>query len=108
MKKPALAAAAVAAVAGATAFAVPANGATTVRVADDIFRPGTLTVRNGTTVVWRWVGESPHNVKVRRGPEKFGSRTKRSGTYRHRMRRGGRYRIVCTIHPGMAMTLKVR
>ena len=107
MKKPALAVAAIA-VAGATAFAIPSGAATTVRVDDDIFRPGTLTVKNGTTVTWRWVGDDPHNVKVRRGPEKFGSRTKTSGRFSHKMRRGGRYRIVCTIHPGMAMTLKVR
>jgi plastocyanin len=79
-----------------------------VRVDDDVFRPGSVTVRSGTTVTWRWVGDNPHNVTVRRGPVKFRSKTKRSGRYSKTLRRGGTYRIVCTVHPGMDMTLKVR
>ncbi len=39
---------------------------------------------------------------------KFRSGTKSSGTFRKRIRRGGRYRIVCTVHPGMDMTLRAR
>ncbi len=99
---------ALAAVAATAAFAPPAIAAKTVRVDDDVFRPGSLTISSGTTVVWRWVGDNPHNVTVTRGPVKFRSSTKRSGTFSRRMRRGGRYRIVCTIHPGMDMTLRVR
>ncbi len=106
MKK--LALPALAAVAATAALAPSAGAATTVRVDDDVFRPGSLTIRAGTTVVWRWVGDNPHNVTVTRGPVKFRSDTKRSGRYSKRMRRGGRYRIVCTIHPGMDMTLRVR
>ena len=103
-----LAVPAVAAVAVAAAVTVPSPAATTVRVDDDVFRPRDVSVRSGTTVTWRWVGDNPHNVTVTRGPVKFRSSTKRSGTYSKRMRRGGRYRIVCTVHPGMAMTLRVR
>ena len=100
--------AALAVLAVTLSVAAPANAATTVRVGDDFFRPGSLTVRSGTTVVWRWVGDDPHNVTVTRGPVKFRSGTKSSGTFRKRMRRGGRYRIVCTVHSGMDMTLRVR
>ena len=107
MKKLALPALAAVALAAA-ALAPSAGAATTVRVDDDVFRPGSLTIRAGTTVVWRWVGDNPHNVTVTRGPSKFRSSTKRSGTFSKRIRRGGRYRIVCTIHPGMAMTLRAR
>jgi len=64
--------------------------------------------RRGDTVVWVWEGRNPHNVTVTRGPVKFSSPTKRSGRYRKRMRRRGSYRIVCTIHAGMRMTLRVR
>ena len=99
---------AVVATAAAGAAAVPSQAVTTVRVGDDFFRPGSLTVRSGTTVVWRWVGDNPHNVRVARGPVRFRSEVKRSGTYRKRMRRGGRYRIVCDVHPGMDMLLRVR
>ena len=107
MKKKLAAVPAVAVVA-ASAFAIPSGAATTVRVDDDVFRPKTLTVKSGTTVRWRFVGDNPHNVTVTKGPVKFRSGTKSSGTFKKRLRRGGKYRIVCTIHPGMAMTLKVR
>ncbi len=106
MKK--FAAAPVAAVALIAATAVPTGAATTIRVDDDVFRPSSVTVSSGTTVTWRWVGDSPHNVVVKKGPVKFRSGTKSSGRFSRKLRRGGTYRIVCTIHPGMDMTLKVR
>jgi plastocyanin len=96
------------AVAAASAFAMPSGAATTVRVDDDVFKPRSLTVKSGTTVRWRWVGDNPHNVTVTKGPVKFKSGTKRSGKFSKTLRRGGTYKIVCTIHPGMGMTLKVR
>ena len=87
----------------------------TVEVDDNYFvhrgAPSTVRVRKNDTVVWEWEGRTrePHNVTVRRGPVKFHSRTKRSGTYRKKMTRRGTYRIVCTIHaPQMRMTLRVR
>jgi plastocyanin len=95
-------------VASLFAAAPIADSATTVRVDDDVFRPASLTIRAGSTVTWRWVGDNPHNVTVTRGPVKFRSSTKSSGTYSKRIRRGGRYRIVCTVHPGMDMTLRAR
>jgi plastocyanin len=74
----------------------------TVRVGDNWFvRPSgvpTVTVDRGDTVVWRFIGRRRHNVTVRRGPVRFHSPTKRSGTYRRKMNRRGTYVIVCTIH----------
>ena len=100
---------ALAAVAATAALVPSATAATkTVRVDDDVFRPGSLSIRVGDTVRWRFVGDNPHNVTVTKGKQRFRSGTKSSGTYRKRIRRGGRYKIVCTIHPGMDMTLRVR
>jgi plastocyanin len=91
------------------ALAVPALAATrTVSVADNVFKPSSLTVRKSDTVRFRWTGRAPHNVVVTKGPVKFRSSTKTSGTYTKRMTRAGRYTIVCTIHPGMDMRLRVR
>jgi plastocyanin len=59
-------------------------------------------------VKWVWKGKIAHNVTVTRGPVKFKSGTKAKGTYSKRLTRAGIYTIVCTIHPGMKMTLKVR
>ncbi len=100
---------ALAAVAAAALAAVPAFAATrTVRVADDVFRPSSLSANRGDTIRWRWVGDRNHNVVVTSGPARFRSSTKDSGTFSRRVRRRGTYRIVCTVHSGMRMTLRVR
>ena len=83
-----------------------------VKVGDDYFvRRGsvpTVTVRKGTTVTWRFTGRDLHNVKVSKGPAKFGSSYKDSGTFSKRVTRTGTYTIVCSIHqPDMKMRLKV-
>jgi plastocyanin len=96
------------------AIAAPAGAATrNVKVGDDYYvragNPPTVTVTRGTTVKWNWRGTRQHNVVVQRGPVSFRSALKRSGSYKRKMRRAGRYRIVCSIHaPDMAMTLRVR
>ena len=93
----------------AAAAAIPAFGATrTVKIGDNFFSPRTVSVKRGTKVVWRWTGTAPHNVTVTRGPKKFHSRTQTSGTFKAIPHTKGTYKIVCTIHAGMAMTLKVR
>jgi plastocyanin len=99
----------------AAAVAVPtANAATrTVRLGDDWFvrdsGSRSVTVDRGDRVRWRWTGDNLHNVVVRRGPVRFQSSLKRSGTFRKTLRRRGTYRIVCSIHqPDMRMTLRVR
>ena len=102
-----LAVLAVAAVAAVPAFAA----SKTVKVGDNWFvhsgSPSTVKVHKGTTVVWKWTGKVFHNVTVTRGPQRFHSSTKGSGTFKHKMTKKGTYKIVCTLHPGMEMTLKV-
>jgi plastocyanin len=94
-------------------LAVPALAATrSVKVADDYFvRKGstpTVTVKKGTTVTWRWAGRDMHNVAVTKGPVKFRSSFKTTGSYSKRVTRTGTYTIVCTIHqPDMTMKLRV-
>ena len=83
-----------------------------VKVSDDYFvRKGsipTVTVKKGTTVTWRWAGKDLHNLAVTKGPVKFRSSFKSSGTFSKRLTRTGTYTIVCTIHqPDMAMKLRV-
>ena len=83
-----------------------------VKVADDYFvRKGsvpTVTVKKGTKVTWRWAGKEMHNVAVTKGPVKFRSSYKDSGTYSKTVRTTGTYTIVCSIHqPGMKMKLRV-
>ena len=97
----------------AVAFLAAPASARTVKVANDYFvRPSgtpTVTVTKGTRVTWKWAQRGLHNVVVARGPQKFRSSLKRSGSYSKRVRRAGTYRIVCSIHqPDMTMRLRVR
>ena len=93
------------AAAAATGAAAPADGATrTVRVGDNYFSPNSATVRRGALVRFRWVGRRPHNVT---GPG-FASRTQTNGSYSRRFNSRRSYRLVCTLHSGMEMRVRVR
>ena len=83
-----------------------------VKVADDYFvRKGsvpTVTVKKGTKVTWRWAGKEMHNVAVTKGPVRFRSSYKASGSFSKTLRTTGTYTIVCSIHqPDMTMKLRV-
>ena len=100
-------------VAASAVLATQALAATrSVKVADDYFvRKGsvpTVTVRKGTKVTWRWAGKEMHNVAVTKGPVRFRSSYKDSGSFSKTLRTTGTYTIVCSIHqPGMKMKLRV-
>ncbi len=101
--------AAPAALALCAVLAVPALAATrSVTVGDTFFKAKAVTVSKGTTVRWVWRGKLPHDVRVKSGPVKFHSTVKQGGSYSKRVTRSGTYRIVCTLHPNMRMTLTVR
>ena len=98
--------------------AVPAQGAAkkTVTIGDNFFMPEKLTVKRGTTVTWRWpgfeVGGDVHDVKLGSGPKKakkFHSEAASTDySFKRKLTVPGRYRIVCTLHEEMRMTIKVR
>jgi plastocyanin len=93
--------------------ATPAVASTrNVKVGDDYFvrssSPPTVTVSKGTTVKWNWKGNRQHNVVVQKGPRHFQSSLKRSGSFKHKMKVRGTYKIMCSIHgPDMRMKLVV-
>jgi len=76
-------------------------------VRDNVFAPKTKTVKRGATVRFVWRGRAPHNVVIS-GPKRASSKVQVKGTYRYRATRRGTHRVVCTIHPGMTMRLRVR
>ena len=98
--------------------AVPAHGAAnkTVTLGDDYFAPTTLKVKRGTKVTWRWPGFDQggdvHDVKLRKGPKgvkKFHSESASTDyTFKRKLTVPGTYRIVCTLHREMRMTVRVR
>jgi len=95
----------------ATPADVPVNAhaaaTTTIKLVDNKFRPARKTVKRGTTLRFLWTGKNPHNVFVVSGPVNFHSGTKTKGSYRKRVTRKGSYALVCTIHSGMTLRLKV-
>lgn len=90
----------------ATPVALAAGSVTTVTVDDNFFKPKKVAVAVGDKVTWDWEGYAAHNVVVVKGPQKFKSAIKTSGTFSRTIKKPGTYKIVCTLHPGMNMTLK--
>ena len=86
----------------------------TVKIADNYYAPAKLTVRKDTKVTWRWPDEAGdvHDVKLKKGPKgvkKFHSQPAASGvTFKRKLTRAGTYRIVCTLHEEMKMTITVK
>jgi plastocyanin len=92
------------------AIAVPALAATkTVRVGPQTrFSTSSLSIARGDTVSFRWTGRLPHNVRISAGPRRGTiAGVRRRGTVSRRFTRAGRYTIVCDIHAGMRLRLRV-
>ena len=97
--------------------AAPAGAATkTVRIGDNYFLKSSLTVKRNTTIVWRWPGAElagdVHDVTLRKGPKgvrKFASEAAASDySFRRKLKKPGQYRIVCTLHEEMKMSIRVK
>ena len=101
----------VAVAAVAAVAAVPAFSATThtVKVGPHIkFGPSRLHIHSGDTVRFRWTGSLPHNVVITKGPKRGKiAGVKTSGVVRKKFRTRGVYTIVCQIHAGMKLRLRV-
>jgi plastocyanin len=109
----------IAAVAGAALLsAAPAQGAAhkTVTVGDNYFTKQSLTVKSGTRITWRWPGYDEagdvHDVGLMAGPKgvkRFRSEAA-STEYRYtrKLTVPGTYRLGCSLHEDMRMTVKVR
>ena len=98
--------------------AAPAQAARhkTVKIGDNYFAPDTLKVKRGTIVTWKWpsfdMAGDVHDVKLKSGPKhvkKFHSEPASSDySFRRKLKVAGKYRIICTLHEDMRMTIRVR
>jgi plastocyanin len=99
--------------------AAPAQAAPkgkTVRIFDNFFSPDSVKIKAGATVTWKWPGfyeaGDVHDVKLRSAPKgvkKFHSEAAATDyTFKRKLRKAGKYRIVCTLHEEMRMTIRVR
>jgi plastocyanin len=84
----------------AAVFAIPALAAATktTTLKDDTFGASKLTISKGTTVVWNWKGtRHKHTVSDYEG--RWGSKEKKSGSYRHKFTKKGKFTVYCLVHP---------
>jgi plastocyanin len=88
----------------------------TVRIYDNYYLKDSLEVKKGTTVIWRWPGFEEagdvHDVKLKSGPrgvKKFHSEAAATDfSFRRKLKVPGKYKIVCTLHEEMKMTIRVK
>jgi plastocyanin len=77
-----------------------------VEMGDNFFDPAQLTVKVGTTVTWKVVGQSTHDLAARDGS--FLDRTMTFGqTFSFTFTKAGRYPYVCMQHEGDGMVGEV-
>ncbi len=85
-----------------------------VTVGDDYYGPTTLIVKKNTAIKWSWVTENTnsHDVKLSSGPKgvsTFHSPSAASDfSYTKKLTVPGTYKIICTLHQDMKMTIQVK
>ena len=77
----------------------------TIDMVDLEFRPKSVTVDRGATVTFVNRGKVTHNAK---GDEFFSRVVDPGESYRHEFDSAGTFEYVCTFHPGMDGTIRVR
>ena len=112
-----------AAIVGAAALAVAPVGLAatkkppkprTVKVGDDYFGPTSMKVRPKTKIVWKWLAANgnTHDVKLKKRPKgvkSFQSDPATSDyTFRKTLYKKGTYKLICTFHENMKMTITVK
>ncbi len=90
-----------------TAFAASRS----IKIGDNYFVRSsgvpTVTVSRNTTVKWNFRGDSIHNVTVSKGPVKFHSPSKDSGSFSKKLTKKGTYTIYCSIHGASDQKMKL-
>jgi plastocyanin len=89
----------------------PANagspGTTTIEVRDFMFRPMSLTVNAGSTVVWVNMDDEPHTIVSDTGLFRSGA-LDTNENFSFKFDRPGTYHFTCSIHPRMVGTVVVQ
>jgi plastocyanin len=88
----------------------------TIKVEDNDYAPKTVTVSKGTTVTWKWPGFDQagdvHDVALKSGPKgvkKFHSDAAATDySFKRKLTVPGSYKIICTLHEEMRMTIRVK
>jgi plastocyanin len=71
------------------------------------FNPSTLTIKVGTTVIWKNVSSAPHTVTSDDGQTFDSGNIAVGGTFRFMFKNAGTFSYHCNIHPYMRATIVV-
>lgn len=106
------------ALAGASGALGSASSAKTktrvLKVGDDYFSPGKVTVKKGTKIRWAWLegNQDNHDVRLKSGPrgvKKFKSDLAASDySFSKKLTVPGTYKIYCSLHATMRETIVVK
>ena len=86
----------------ATASPTPTAALALIEMGDHFFDPAQLTVKVGTTVTWKSVGQSTHDLAARDGSFVNGGMSF-GQTFSFTFAKAGRYPYVCMQHEGDGM-----
>ncbi|WP_309573080.1 plastocyanin/azurin family copper-binding protein [Deinococcus sp.] len=92
--------------AATTSKTTPAPGVT-VKIGDNTFMPGTLTIPAGTTITWLHTGKITHNVLSLTLTDLKSPDLRPGDTYSHTFKTPGTYTYYCSYHDGMSATITV-
>ena len=90
----------------ATLAATATPAAAIIEMGDHFFDPAQLTVKVGTTVTWKDVGQSTHDLAARDGSFTLGSMSY-GQTFSFTFNRVGRFPYICMQHEGDGMVGEV-
>jgi len=85
---------------------VHAANTKTVKVGDDFFSKGKVTVKKDDRVKWTWGDGTKHKHTVTEEHGRWTSKEKKTGTYRHKFGKTGTFNVYCATHP-LDMKMKV-
>ena len=91
-------------------------GGKTIHIGDNYFAPAAATVKKGATVTFKWPSSEEagdvHDLKLKSGPKgvkKFHSEQASSDySYKRKLKVAGKYKLVCTLHEEMKITVTVK
>jgi plastocyanin len=105
-----LATAAVVGSLGTAVAVVPAQAGSskTVSVKNNGFSPGSVAIKKGGNVTWKWTqGGVAHNVTPASGAAGSKTSSKKGFTFTKTFSKAGTFKYVCTIHSSMKVTVTV-
>jgi plastocyanin len=89
---------------------VAANSGDTINVGSYFFGPPNVSVPQGSTLNWKFLKDTLHNVTLANGPRGFSSPNLNDGRgFKFKFKKAGTYRIFCALHPTrMSETVTVK